>query len=229
MRTTRFFLLIGTCLLALAALSGCMQLPQLQSQPQALFTATPIEHVIPFTASFDATLSSNPGGQSLSYLWTFGDGGSESGPLVDHTFTKNGVFEVRLTVIDEQGYASHSTVTVRALNPLPTASFAYSPKSTMEGEYIVGASEWITFDGTASTDNGEVASYHWNFGDGKYDDGPVVEHRWLWAGTYNVVLTVIDNDGGKSETIQQVCVLGGPPCNADIEGEAPWNSGGYAQ
>lgn len=230
MRTTRSFLLLGACFLVLASLSGCMQLPNLQSQPpQALFTATPVEHVVPFTASFDGTLSSNPDGQTLSYLWTFGDGGSESGALVDHTFTRDGVFEVRLTVIDEQGLATSSTLTVRALNPLPTASFAYSPKSIMEENYIVSASEWITFDGTASTDDGEVASYRWNFGDGKVDDGPVVEHRWLWAGTYNVVLTVTDNDGDESNTIQQIRVLGGPPCNADIEGNTQWNSGGYVQ
>jgi len=193
------------------------------TDPQAMFTASEDEHVIPFTASFDATLSYNPNGEIISYLWTFGDGGSDTGPVVDHIYEQDGVYEVTLTVFDNEGRTASTSMSVKALNPLPTAGFFYSPRSTMDEDLVVSASEWITFDGVQSTDDGEVVSYRWNFGDGNEADGQIVEHRWLWPGTYNVVLTVTDNDGASSTCIEQINVIGGQPCNADITGDVPWS------
>lgn len=214
MKTRRLCLLAGTALLVAGALGGCFQFTP--SAPQALFTASPAEHVIPFTASFDATLSQRAPDEVLSYVWTFGDGSSASGPLVDHTYAQDGAYDVVLTVYDAKGASSSTHLGVKALNPLPTATFSYSPKSMMEGTYIVGASEWVTFDASSSTDDGEVTAYKWNFGDGQYAEGAVVQHRFMYAGTYNVAVVVTDNDGGESTYVQQIKILGGPPCNADI-------------
>ena len=76
----------GKCILGLvavglvaASLTGCLQLQP--NQPQALFTVSLAEQVVPFTASFDATLSYAPDSQIVSYLWSFGDGGAEEGPV----------------------------------------------------------------------------------------------------------------------------------------------------
>ena len=52
-------------------------------------------------------------------------------------------------------------------------------------------------------------------GDGETDTGKIVKHRYLWPGTYSVVLTVTDNDGGKADFIERVKILGGPPCPGD--------------
>jgi large repetitive protein len=213
--------LLATLCLVAVSISGCVKL-QLTS-PHAMFTASANAHVIPFTASFDATLSCNPNGEIVSYLWTFGDGGSDTGPVVDHTYSQAGLFDVTLTVFDENGRTASTSLAVQALNPLPTAEFSYSPRSVMEDNLVVSASEWITFDGTQSDDDGEVVAYLWNFGDGNEAEGPIVEHRWLWAGTYNVVLTVTDNHGDSSRCVQQVTVLGGTPCNTDITGDVPWS------
>ena len=78
-----------------------------------------------------------------------------------------------------------------------------------------------------STDNEEIVSYSWNFADGWKDEGQVVKHRFLWAGTYNVALTVTDNDGGKTTHLHEINVMGGPPCNADLESTNEWNAGGH--
>jgi len=227
MKALRLSGVIAAGLLIAATLTGCLTFRS--SQPQALFTASTVRHVVPFTASFDGTLSYNPDGTIASYLWSFGDGGADNGPLVDHTFTQSGRFDVRLTVIDDRGVSSSTTMTIEALNPLPDAAFSYSPKSRMDGEYIVGASEWITFDARESTDDGDIVNYEWNFGDGTYAVGPVVEHRYLYPGTYNVVLTVTDDHGGSADYIEKIKILGGPPCNADITGDVPWNYGGTCQ
>ena len=214
MKPRRLFLVLGVIGLIAVSITGCLQLSS--ASPQALFTASPAEDVVPFTASFDGTLSYASSGEIVSYLWTFGDGGAEKGPVANHKYTENGAYEVSLTVIDDRGMSASTVMTVTALNPLPTAGFTYSPKSTLEGDYIVGASEWITFDATESCDDGDVVSYNWTFGDGEYGEGKIVEHRYLYPGTYNVVLTVTDNDEGQASYVEKITVLGGPPCNADI-------------
>jgi len=223
MRTARLCLVSIAVLLVVGILTGCLKVQP--SQLQALFTATPTEHVIPFIASFDGTLSYNPTGEIASYLWTFGDGGSATGALVDHTFSENGVYDVRLTVIDEQGLSTARSMTIHALNPLPEPVMSYSPKSNMDGAYIVSASEWITFNGEASTDDEEVTKYEWYFGDGWCAEGPEVKHRYLYAGTYNVVLTVTDNDGGVEMIVEKIDVLGSSPCYPDVDDDS-WNAGG---
>ncbi len=50
--------------------------------------------------SFDATHSSDLDNDSLSYAWTFGDGGSASGPRAAHVYSRSGVYTVTLTVTD---------------------------------------------------------------------------------------------------------------------------------
>jgi len=215
MKNGRFLLLLGLVLLAGVALTGC--LGRMASEPKALFTASPVEEVIPFTATFDGSLSYDPDGTIISYVWTFGDGAGATGPLAAHAYEANGVYRVELQVINDHGASSKSSIAVHALNPPPTAAYTWSPKSLMNGEYIVGASEWIYFDGSSSTDDGEIAGYEWNFGDSKTETGVEVKHRYLWPGTYSVTLTVTDDDGGKGTYVEQIKVLGGPPCNADID------------
>ena len=217
MKIVRFTLLLGMILLFVFGLAGCLL--KSPSGPQAMFTASPVEHVTPFTANFDGTISYQPKGQIVSYQWNFGDGGAGTGPVIAHTYEEDGIYTARPTVIDEQGLSDTSSLTVCALNPPPTATFSYKPKSWTGEEYIVGASEWITFDASESIDDGDIVLYEWNFGDGEYEFGKVVEHRYLWAGTYSVVLTVTDDDGGKTNFIERIKIEGGPPCNGDICGD----------
>jgi PKD repeat protein len=227
----------GKCVLCLVtvglvavSISGCLKLQS--TQPQALFTASLVEHVVPFTASFDATLSYSPSGEIASYLWSFGDGGADEGPVADHTYSEDGVYVVRLTIISNEGASSSRTMTVQALNPPPVASFSYTPKSSMEGVDFVACSETITFSAAdLCTDDGEIVSYEWYFGyrDGDNKpataEGPTVTHEFLYAGTYSVALTVTDNDGGQTTYIEQVVVKGGPPCYTDVTGDVPWTCG----
>jgi hypothetical protein len=57
----------------------------------------------------------------------------------------------------------------------------------------------VAFNASTSYDpNGSIASYAWTFGDGTTGEGVVVMHSYLEAGTYEAVLTVKDNEGGKS-------------------------------
>ena len=57
--------------------------------------------------------------------------------------------------------------------------------------------DWKTwkFDGRASTDDGRVMDFLWDFGDGNHADTKVTWHRYQKAGNYTVTLTVWDDDG----------------------------------
>lgn len=70
---------------------------------------------VPIT--FDATASEDPDGEITSYEWDFGDGtSSESAdPVVEHTYEEGGVYEVSLTVVNNNGLTDEVTqeLTVR--------------------------------------------------------------------------------------------------------------------
>ena len=58
-----------------------------------------------------------------------------------------------------------------------------------------------SFDASASSDDGTIASYAWTFGDGQSTTttGPTVSHTYAAGGAVTVGLTVTD-DGGKTDT-----------------------------
>jgi YVTN family beta-propeller protein len=71
----------------------------------------------------------------------------------------------------------------------PTASFTDTPAQ---------AGSATSFDGSASSDpDGTVGQYDWDWGDGSQslDAGPTPSHTYATGDTYNVTLTVIDNEG----------------------------------
>ncbi len=68
-------------------------------------------------------------------------------------------------------------------------------------------------DASSDPDAGDaVAGWNWNFGD---NSGPVTasdpDHAYPAAGTYNVTLTVIDQNGGDGSVTKQVVVTTTPP------------------
>jgi PKD repeat protein len=64
------------------------------------------------TCTFDASGSSDPDGSIASYAWTFGDGDSDTGDLVSHTYPAADNYSVTLTVTDNGGAQATDTQTV---------------------------------------------------------------------------------------------------------------------
>jgi PKD repeat protein len=91
------------------------------------------------------------------------------------------------------------TVDVLAVNEAPVATFTYD---------CTGLD--CAFDATGSYDpDGSIVSYDWIFGDGATDNGAVVSHAYVLAGTYTVTLTVTDDGGAFGIHSQQVTVSEG--------------------
>jgi PKD repeat protein len=105
-----------------------------------------------------------------------------------------GDYVVTLTVTDDDQATDSDTTSVSAdeTNELPVAD-AGGPYSGSVGAPVV-------FDGSASTDDGNIIQYDWNFGDGNFgvNAGPTPSHTYATDGTYDVSLTVYD-DGGFND------------------------------
>jgi PKD repeat protein len=71
------------------------------------------------------------------------------------------------------------------------------PIADAGGPYEVGiAGVDFAFDGSGSGDpDGTIVEYRWEFGDGQSGSGEKPMHTYEVEGTYNVILTVTDNDG----------------------------------
>jgi len=73
----------------------------------------------------------------------------------------------------------------------PVASFTFTPTTPIFGQIVV-------FNASASydPDGGTIVSYKWDFDDGiVYTvDEPVATHNYTNIGTYNVTLTVTDDE-----------------------------------
>ena len=65
-------------------------------------------------------------------------------------------------------------------------------------------------DGSGDPDEGDaVAGWLWNFGDGSGTTiAPDPDHAYSAPGTYNVTLTVIDQNGGEGSVTKMVTVDG---------------------
>lgn len=64
-----------------------------------------------------------------------------------------------------------------------------------------------TFDARSATlPNGSIESYGWDFDDGDTADGRVVNHTFSTPGSYNVTLTLTDQDGREHNRTRTVTV-----------------------
>jgi len=84
----------------------------------------------------------------------------------------------------------------------PVASFAYSPTTPLVGQSV-------TFNASASYDpDGTIIQYSWNFGDNTKvnETDSISTHTYAAVGTYNVTLTVTDDDEQTDTTSALVAV-----------------------
>lgn len=102
--------------------------------------------------------------------------------------------------------ASHS-VEIRLVPPnrlAPTsgfaASFTFSPA-------VPAVLDDVVFDAGSSVDShGTITSYQWDFDDGEKKSGPIVTHDFATARTYDVRLTITDDQGRTASTTRHVTV-----------------------
>jgi parallel beta-helix repeat protein len=76
----------------------------------------------------------------------------------------------------------------------------------------------ITFNGTASDEDGDNLIFFWDMGDGaSYPVGTLVEHNYTLEGNYNITLTVLDADGDIASTRSTFSVHAKPVEDKKVE------------
>ncbi len=88
------------------------------TKPVANFTYLPLTPTVNTEVYFNASNSYCPdGGNITSYQWDFGDGTSDTGPIVSHNYTSSEPFNVNLTVTDSQSLLTWSMNKTVEVNP----------------------------------------------------------------------------------------------------------------
>jgi glucose/arabinose dehydrogenase len=115
--------------------------------PVANATATPTSGLSPLTVTFSSAGSTDPDGETVSYLWNFGDGQSSTTPNPVHQYTASGVqkFVATLTVKDPEAASSQAFVTITVGNNAPTAAIS-KPANGL----VVAPGSTIQFSGSGT-------------------------------------------------------------------------------
>lgn len=184
--------------------------------PVAKFDWTPkndTSNWSPLAITFDASTSTDPDGDSLSYAWNFGDGGTSTDVKPVHTFTATTpdpgssvkAFTVSLTVTDSQGANSTTTspINIRPNKP-PIVFFTVQVKNPTKAPRTVNVD---VVDEKTKDPEGDPMTFRWNYG----DNTPIERkrhsvHTYKKAGTYKITLTVTDKKGATTTAKKTITV-----------------------
>lgn len=145
-------------------------------------------------------------GNVVGWNWDFGNGATSTleapAPVV---YEAAGVFTIDQEITDAAG-CSESISTTVLVHQQPTADFRTD--SVCLGEEMILFDE--TDPGTAS-----LSSLDWDLGDGTSANNSTILHTYQAAGTYDVMLTAVNNEGCEHDTTIAVEVFGLPVAQAE--------------
>jgi PKD repeat protein len=113
--------------------------------------------------AFSGQALKDPDGDSLTYAWEFGDGGTETSATPTHVYTTTGTFAPKLTVSDGKHTVTASTsVTIKSLTGTWTGQVPAGNPAFVTGTFI------LTQSGTSIS-----GTYSDQFGPGTIASGTV--------------------------------------------------------
>ena len=185
--------------------------------PVARITADVLSGNSPLLVTFSAADSDDVDGTITAYVWSFGDGETDTGINVQHTFTTTDaveVFEVTLTVTDNNRATSQVTQTIEVRLDGDQSTGTGTPTARFTASKFIGVSPLtVTFDATASTPGtGTIAAYNWNFGDNDTTTGVKPTHTFIpdpeETTTYTATLFVWNsNDQVDTEQLEIIVIV----------------------
>ncbi|HEX5576394.1 MAG TPA: PKD domain-containing protein [Gemmatimonadales bacterium] len=143
-------------------------------------------------------------GTLKTWMWNFGDGSTSSLQSPPHSYTAAGSYPITLTVTDNRNGVKSVSKQVTVAGPPPpnlppTAAFAPAC-SNLDCSFT---------DGSTDPD-GRITAWRWEFGDGGISTLAQPSHTYTAAGTYDVVLTVTDDDQATDQGRHSVAVTAAP-------------------
>ena len=161
---------------------------QANSLPVITASANPKSGRAPLTVSFTSSATDDDG-TIESYSWDFGDGetSNEQNPM--HTYELKSNYLAVLTVTDNNGGTNTKNIWIYAKGNTPPIAKPTADKTSGSAPLTV------KFTSSASDIDGTVISYSWDFKDGSTSTQQNPTHLFNAVGTYQVILTVEDNEG----------------------------------
>lgn len=154
----------------------------------ATLTATPTDGTTPLAVDFTSTEAGGSG--VYTYLWSLGDGATATTQDPTHTYTTAGTFPVVLTVHDGNALVAHAYTNITAETPLA---------ATLTATPTHGAEVPLSVAFTSSATGGLAPyTYSWTFGDTGTSTLQDPSHSYATAGTFPVVLTVVDSSAPQA-------------------------------
>jgi hypothetical protein len=160
-------------------------------------SASPAYHNIDIALNGSLSTDLDKGdAQKLTYEWAFGDGEAGSGALVNHRYSKDGTYDVALTVSD--GKASNtSSKPLIVINGAPIIG-SMLPQETAPS---VNEGSWMDFKVMATDPNNDILSYVWSV-DGK--NLSLIKSEFNYTANYSSagphVIMIVVSDGSLTDS-----------------------------
>jgi probable HAF family extracellular repeat protein len=148
---------------------------------------------------FDGSSSSDPDGDSLTYLWNVGDGTARASSLAPRTYADEGSYDVTLIVSDRRGASDTATTQVSVENAAPVLGDIVTPAGSVAPGTSTALQMWARDPGVNDVLTIEI---DWKDGDTSTHnyERPMqmvsLAHTYATPGNYTVDVTVRDDDGG---------------------------------
>lgn len=138
-------------------------------------------------------------GDSVSYIWNFGDGSIIHGDTNRHSFSERGSYDISLTVTDEAGCADSITRSNFINIVTPEAGFT-----------VGDTNRCVPYSLSFQSTSANTESYRWNFGygDDRTTGDEQVSNFYDVAGVYEVQLIAIGYDDCRDTTSQYIRIKG---------------------
>ena len=162
----------------------------------------PYEGFINEEITFNGSSSYDPDGEIVEWFWDFGDGTTETGAIVKHSYPDPDTYFVELMVTDDDGaedwYGTKIVISHPNRPPTdPVVNYSISPSIT-NTKYI--------FKVMSTDPDGDNIRYIVDWGDGSYDetdylpDGAeaTLNHTWSLSGNYIVNISAVDENNASS-------------------------------
>ena len=209
----RGLVMLCIALMMVTPLAGCLDSVTSNSGPSVTMSINPTGTVkVGDEVTFDATGSSDPNGDPLSFDWDFGDGNTGKGQTVKHIYNQPGTFTTELCVSDSDYDACEEKdiIVAAADAALPSADITSYKDDDCEGDGPGGGTHtlvWICEVELDSSDDTVDATTTVYLDGSESAAGDSSSYLTKYEWDLNIQLDS-DNDGD-------------PENDVDIEGESP--------
>jgi PKD repeat protein len=188
-----------------ARASGTVVVRESNAPPSAGFDPPGCQATLP--CDF-ADHSTDDDGTVVNWSWDFGDGGTSSDRNPSHTFAAPGRFMVTLGVTDNDEGTGQTEQEILVADAPPPPNHA--PTAAFDPPVCRATVACAFLDGSTDED-GSIAGWSWDFGDGGTSADQNPSHTFGAEGEFRVTLAVTDDDGDAGQVIRTIQVAQAPP------------------